>query len=58
MAFLPLAGGEGEVSWDPLGESCLRGAIVNVLDIIPTPQEENPEYCESVNGGLELVWLP
>ncbi|CDQ86626.1 unnamed protein product [Oncorhynchus mykiss] len=52
VAFLPLAGGEGEVSWDPLGESCLRGAIVNVLDIIPTPQEENPEYSGLDFGAL------
>uniref|UniRef100_A0A8C8H4F6 Acylamino-acid-releasing enzyme n=1 Tax=Oncorhynchus tshawytscha TaxID=74940 RepID=A0A8C8H4F6_ONCTS len=52
VAFLPLAGGEEEVSWDPLGESCLRGAIVNVLDIIPTPQEENPEYSGLDFGAL------
>ncbi|XP_064779371.1 S9 family peptidase isoform X1 [Oncorhynchus masou masou] len=52
VAFLPLAGGEGEVSWDPLGESCLRGAIVNVLDILPTPQEENPEYSGLDFGAL------
>lgn len=52
VAFLPLAGGEGEVSWDPLGESCLRGAIVNVLDISPTPQEENPEYSGLDFGAL------
>ncbi|KAM9430694.1 acylamino-acid-releasing enzyme isoform 1-T1 [Salvelinus alpinus] len=52
VAFLPLAGGEGDVSWDPLGESCLRGAIVNVLDISPTPQEENPEYSGLDFGAL------
>ncbi|XP_023846542.1 acylamino-acid-releasing enzyme isoform X2 [Salvelinus sp. IW2-2015] len=52
VAFLPLAGGEGDVSWDPLGESCLRGAIVNVLDISPTPQEENTEYSGLDFGAL------
>ncbi|XP_055748774.1 S9 family peptidase [Salvelinus fontinalis] len=52
VAFLPLAGGEGDVSWEPLGESCLCGAIVNVLDISPTPQEENPEYSGLDFGAL------
>ncbi|XP_029575912.1 acylamino-acid-releasing enzyme-like [Salmo trutta] len=52
VAFLPLAGGEGEVSWDHLGESCLLGAIVNVLDVSPTPQEENPEYSGLDFGAL------
>ncbi|CAB1329441.1 unnamed protein product [Coregonus sp. 'balchen'] len=52
VAFLPSAGGEGEVSWDPLDESCLHGAIVDNLDISPTPQEENPEYSGLDFGAL------
>ncbi|XP_010894149.2 S9 family peptidase isoform X1 [Esox lucius] len=52
VAFLPSAGLEAQVSWDPLDEGRLLGVIVDILDISPTPQEDNPEYSGLDFGAL------
>ncbi|KAL1021386.1 hypothetical protein UPYG_G00012630 [Umbra pygmaea] len=51
VAFLPLAGLKTLLSWELLNEGRL-GIIVDVLDISPSPQEDNPEYSGLDFGAL------